>query len=125
MAKCFLRQNCFLRPTAPVVTATQERAMDRQRAPSLHHQQTFSLRSLHKNGLGMFWKMECQERRCPRGERNSAQISGAPWSTSCVLYIAHRRKTQANDQSNCDLNFSHHARPASGLVAIASFSRLD
>jgi hypothetical protein len=39
--------------------------------------------------------------------------------------MVHRRRTQHNDQSNCDLNFSHYARPARGVVPMASFPRLD
>ena len=79
--------------------------MGRQPAPSLQRQQTSTLRSRHKNGPGMFWKMECQERRCPHGESNSAQISGAPWSNLCVLSMLHRRRSQDNDRRNCGLNF--------------------
>jgi hypothetical protein len=30
-----------------------------------------------------------------------------------------------NDQFNCDLNFSHYAHPASGVVAMAGVPRLD
>jgi hypothetical protein len=67
--------------------------MDRQQVPSLHHQQISSLRSLHKKGPGMFWKMACQERQCRLGGANSAQIRGEPWSNSCALYIAHYRGT--------------------------------
>jgi len=79
--------------------------MGRQRAPSLQRQQTSTLRSRRKNGPGMFWKMECQERRCPHGESNSAQISGAPWSNLCVLCMLHRRRSQDNNRRNCGLNF--------------------
>jgi hypothetical protein len=92
---------------------------------SIRLQQISVLRSLRGKGPGMFWKMACQERRCPRGGANSAQISGAPWSNSYALYMDHRRRTQDNDQSNCDPNFSHYARPASGLVAMAGSPRLD
>src|SRR4029077_2845299 len=117
--------NPFLRPTAPVATATQEQVTGRQQVPSLHHQQTFTLRSLRKEGPGTSWKMACQARQCRHGRANSAQISGAPWWNSYALYMDHCRRTQDNDQSNCDPNFSHYARPACGLVAMAGFPRLD
>src|SRR5882724_11223798 len=120
-----MRANLYLQPTAPAATAKQERATGRRQAPLLHHQQISTLRSLREKGPGMSWKVACQERQCLRGGANSAQISGAPWSNSCALYMVHRRRTQHNDQSNCDLNFSHYARPAPGVVAMASFPRLD
>jgi hypothetical protein len=44
---------------------------------------------------------------------------------SCALFMARRRRTQDNDQSNCDRNFSHYVLFASGLVALAGFPRLD
>src|SRR3989442_9381519 len=70
--------------------AEEERATGRRQAPSLRHRQISVSRSLRKEGPGMFWKMACQERQCRLGGANSMPMSGAPWSNSCVLYMAHR-----------------------------------
>src|SRR5712675_3124294 len=80
MLRPWTRANLYLQPTAPVVTATEERATGLQRVPLLHHQRIFTLRGLQKKEPGIFWKMACQERQCRHGRANSAQISGAPWS---------------------------------------------
>jgi len=119
------RAKPFSRPTAPVVTAIQERATGRQRGRSLQRRQAFTLRNLRKNGPGTLWKMACRERRCHRGGANSTRRNGVPWSNLCALYMVRRRRTPHNDQSNCDRDFRPHVHPASGLVAKASVPRFD
>src|SRR6202040_3013815 len=119
------RPNPCLQPTAPVATATPERVTGRQRVFLHHHQQIFTLRSRQKNEPGKFWKMACREQRWRRGRANSAQISGTPWSNSCAPFMARRRRTQNNDQPDCDRNFSDYARLGSALVALAGFPHLD
>src|SRR6266446_962588 len=119
--RVWARPNPCLQPPAPVATATPERVTGRQRASLHQHQQIFTLRSPQKNGPGKFWKMACREQRWRRGRANSAQISGTPWSNSCALSTARRRRTQNNDQSDCDRNFSNYARSGSALVRWPAF----
>src|ERR1700739_1320427 len=125
MWRLWTRANRSLRRIAPAVMATQERAVDPQPVLLPLPQQISTSRSLPKNGRGMFWKMACRVRRCPRGGTNSARIKDVPWSNSCVLFTTNPRRPTDNDQTNCDRNLSHYVRPASGMVAMAGVPRLD
>src|SRR6266853_1868254 len=120
----WIRGRRFLPRSAPVATAPVGRATDRVQVPSLHRQQIFILRDLQKKGPGKFWKMVYQEQPCRRGRINSATISGTLWSNSSAHFMALRRRTQDNDRSDCDRNFSTYVCAAFGLVAMAGFPRL-
>jgi len=60
------------------------------------------------------------EQRCRRGRANSARIS-ARLSEFVRSFMARRRRTQDNDQSDCDRSFSNYVRSAFWLVALAGF----
>ena len=53
------------------------------------------------------------------------QISGMRYSNLFDLFMARRRRTQADDQSDCDRNFGGYVRAGSRLVALVSFPRFD
>jgi len=85
----------------------------------------FQHKKPQKHGPGKCWNMACREQQCRRGRASSMQISGMRYSNLFDLFMARRRRTQADDQSDCDRNFGGYVRAGSRLVALVSFPRFD